>query len=153
MATDIARAFFVGRLTREVDILYTSGGGSFGVLSIAVKKYQGKENPEKTSFFRVTIPEKTVNSIGPYLVKGRQVAIDAVPVMNSWTDDSGNRHSMVEFKSTSLQLLAEPQGASRTNRASRNTRDEAEQREEETEFLPGFQPEASEDSFIDDLPF
>jgi single stranded DNA-binding protein len=91
--------------------MVAANGNTFGVITIAVNKYQGKDNPEKTSFFRVTVGSKTVEGIGQYLTKGRQVAIDSVPVMNSWTDVSGNKRSIIEFIAMEIQLLSAPKGA------------------------------------------
>jgi single stranded DNA-binding protein len=167
MATDIARAFFVGRLTRDLETMVAGNGNSFGIISIAVNKYQGKDIPEKTSFFRVTVGSKTVEGIGQYLTKGRQVAIDSVPVMNSWIDVNGNKRSTIEFIATDIQLLSTPKGttpqdttatatAGRTVHESYKTSGHQATaatgiKAEDDDFSPG--TDEADESFYGELPF
>lgn len=165
MATDIARAFFVGRLTRDLETMVAGNGNSFGILSIAVNKYQGRDAPEKTSFFRVTVGSKTVEAIGHYLTKGRQVAIDSVPVMNSWMDVNGNKRSTVEFLASDIQLLSTPKGTAAhdtmteevgesqvsNEHKGRRVATGARVKEEHHDYSP--EADESEEGFYGDLPF
>jgi single stranded DNA-binding protein len=154
MAHDIARAFFVGRLTRDIEVLFSGNGNLFGVITLAVNVYQGKNLPERTSFFRFTVPGRTVDSIGTYLTKGRQVAVDAVPVMTSWNDADGGRHTRVQFDATNIQLLAEPRSA--VERREREQESDAQQAVDEVhteEYLRPQDGPQQEARFEDDLPF
>lgn len=151
MATDIARAFFVGRLTRDIEVLFSGTGNLFGVINLAVHAYQGKDQPEKTNYFRVTVPGRTVDAIGTYLTKGRQIAVDAVPVMSSWTGQDGTKRNRVQFDATNIELLSEPRAGG----------DRTDEKEEEKNLSGDFESgdasgnvnSTGQDRFEDDMPF
>lgn len=154
--SDIARAFLIGRLTHDMEY---RADGRIGALSIAVNRYAGPEKGEQVSFFDCALFGKSVQSVGPFLKKGRQVAVEAEPVQRSWRDTlTGQKKTTISFNIRNIQLLDRPE-ASRTEEeqpreaaaSAAPQYDPAQGGAPVADDGPGPEPEGYE--FIDDLPF
>ena len=75
--TDINNVTLVGRLTKDADIRYTTGGTAVLNFSVAVNesRKQGEQWVEEVNFFDVTLFGRMGESIHKYMAKGKQVAI------------------------------------------------------------------------------
>lgn len=108
-----ATAVLMGNLTGDIEVINSNNGSQFGVFSIAVnKKYNGNE---KVSFFKCIANSKIVENIGQYLVKGKQVLVEAEPQQKKWQDNNGNNRYDIEFSVRQVQLLG---GNDRANEGS-----------------------------------
>ena len=153
--SDIARAFLIGRLTRDLEY---KGDGKVGAFALAVNRYAGPERGEQVSFFECALFGKTVQSLGPFLKKGRQVAVEAEPVQRSWRDVlTGQKKTAISFTVRNIQLLDRAtEGARDTARADeqaesrRAEADEGERPIVEPVPHPG---SGDQEPFVDDLPF
>lgn len=113
---DVNHVVLIGRLTRDVEVKYTSGGIAVAKGSIAVNKRvkQGDQWTDKASFFDFTLWGKQAESIAKYLVKGKQIAITGELEQNTWEKD-GQRHSKVEVKANDVQLLGGDRSSNTTH--------------------------------------
>jgi single-strand DNA-binding protein len=104
--TDINRVFLVGRLTRDAELRFTSGGMPVAKFSIAVNrsKKNGDQWEEEVSYFDIVLWGKVAEALSKYLAKGKQVAIDGELRQNRWEQD-GQPRSKVEIHATNIQLL------------------------------------------------
>jgi single-strand DNA-binding protein len=109
--TDINHVIIVGRLTRDVG----SDGKSFGYLpsgqarasiSIAVNRSKKSDDQwvDDVNFFDITIWGKQAESLKPYLLKGKQIAVDGHLQQDRWEKD-GQKFSRVVIKANNVQLL------------------------------------------------
>ena len=107
MANDLNCVFIVGRLTRDMEVKYTSGGMAIGKFSLAVnrKKKSGDQWVEEASFFDVTCFGKTAENLKQYMTKGKQVGVDGSLHQDRWQDDSGQTRSRVVINADNIQLL------------------------------------------------
>ena len=103
---DVNHVVLIGRLTRDVDLKYTSSGTAVAKGSLAVNKRvkHGEQWVDKAGFFDFTLWGKQAESIAKYLVKGKQLAVTGELEQNTWEKD-GQRHSKVEIKANDVQLL------------------------------------------------
>lgn len=103
---DVNHVVLIGRLTRDVEVKYTTGGIAVAKGSIAVNKRvkQGDQWTDKASFFDFTLWGKQAESIAKYLVKGKQIAIDGELEQNRWQNE-GKSMSKIEIKANDVQLL------------------------------------------------
>lgn len=89
---------FLGRLTKDVEIKYTSGTNTQVTLfSLAVnRKYveQGKER--ETDFFNLTSFGKTAEFIGKYFKKGQQVLVEG-RIQNRTYEKDGQKRYITDF--------------------------------------------------------
>jgi len=106
MANDLNVVAVTGRLTREAELKYSSGGIAFAKFSIAVNRRTKKVDQwvDDASFFDCTLFGKSAESLNPYLTKGQQVAINGSLVQERWEQDGQNR-SKVGIIANSLTLL------------------------------------------------
>ncbi len=112
MASDINTVVLVGRLTRDAELKYTSGGTAVCKFSIAVNRNrkQGDQFVEEASFFDIVVWGRQGEAVQKYLEKGKQVAIQGELRQNRWEQD-GQPRSKVEIHAFNLQLLGGPGGA------------------------------------------
>jgi single-strand DNA-binding protein len=106
---DINNVVLVGRLTRDMELRQTSGGTSVGTASIAVNRWNGKE--EEAGFFDVRLWGKQADSLSKYLIKGTQIAVCGELVQERWEKD-GEKRSKVLVNASRIQLLGSKAGAS-----------------------------------------
>ncbi|MGE5862391.1 MAG: single-stranded DNA-binding protein [Nitrososphaerales archaeon] len=105
--SDINSTIIVGRLTRDIELKYTTRGTAIGKMGIAVnesvKKNEVWEN--EVSFFNITIIGKMAESLRPYLLKGTQIGIQGKLKQNRW-EQNGQTKSSIDIIATSIQLLS-----------------------------------------------
>lgn len=84
---------FTGRLTRDPEMRYTTGGTPVANFAIAVD--MGKRNGEKqTEFIEMTAFGKTAEILGKYMTKGREIAITGKFRTDKWDDkETGQKRS------------------------------------------------------------
>ena len=101
--TDINHVLVIGRLTRDFGadprtFFYTTGGTACAKVSIAVNrsvKQSDGQWTDEVSFFDVTIWGKTAENLKPYLVKGKQIAVDGYLKQDRWQKDGQNFSKVV----------------------------------------------------------
>ena len=110
--TDINHVLVIGRLTKDFGVdprtfFYTTGGTACAKVSIAVNrsfKQSDGQWIDEVSFFDVTIWGKTAEGLKPYLVKGKQIAVDGYLKQDRWQKD-GQNFSKVNIVANSVQLV------------------------------------------------
>ena len=95
-----------GRLTRDAEVKYTSGGMAIGSLSLAVNRSVKKGDgwTEEASFFDVSCFGKTAENLKQYLTKGKQILVRGSIKQDRWEKD-GNKMSRVTIDAEEIQLL------------------------------------------------
>ena len=108
---DINNFFLVGRLTRDVgsderSFGYVSNGQARANISIAVNstKKNGDSYIDEVNYFDVTLWGKMAESLKPYLVKGKQIAVEGHLKQDRWEKD-GQKFSKVALVADNIQLL------------------------------------------------
>lgn len=103
---DVNHVILIGRLTRDAELKYTSGGMAVCKFAIAVNKRRknGDQWVEEANFFDVVLWGRSGESINQYLVKGKQIAVDGELRQNRWEQD-GQSKSKVEIVANNVQLL------------------------------------------------
>jgi single-strand DNA-binding protein len=142
---DINRVIILGRLTRDAELKYTSGGSAVSKFSIAVnrRRKQGDQWVDEANFFDVTVWGKQAESLNQYLTKGKQIGVEGELRQDRWEQD-GQPRSRVEIHAVNIQLLGGGAGGG----ANRSGQGEPSRRSQSA-------PEAPESSseFEDDIPF
>ncbi|HOT62427.1 MAG TPA: single-stranded DNA-binding protein [Treponemataceae bacterium] len=103
---DVNHVILIGRLTRDAELKYTSGGMAVCKFAIAVnrRRKNGDQWVEEANFFDIVVWGRTGETINQYLVKGKQVAIEGELRQNRWEQD-GQSRSKVEIMANNVQLL------------------------------------------------
>lgn len=103
---DVNHVILIGRLTRDAELKYTSGGMAVCKFAIAVNKRRknGEEWVEEANFFDIVLWGRSGESLNQYLVKGKQIAVEGELHQNRWEQD-GQARSKVEIMANNVQLL------------------------------------------------
>ena len=138
---DINHTIVIGRLVRDGDFGYITSGTARLNISIAVNESRKGQNgwTDYPNYFDVTIWGKTAENLKPYLIKGKQVAIEGHLQQQRWEKD-GVKYSKVVIIADSVQLLG----------GNENGQQSAPQAQQPA---GDYQPAGSGDDFPEDIPF
>ena len=103
---DLNHVVLIGRLTQDAELKYTQNGYAISSFSIAVNRSRknGDQWVEEANFFEVSLFGKAAENLKPYLVKGKQVAIDGELRQDRW-ESEGQKRSKVVIVANSVQLV------------------------------------------------
>lgn len=103
---DINKVIEIGRLTKDAEVTYTTGGTAIGKFCIAVNRRvkNGENWADEVNYFDVTVFGNQAKNLGPYLLKGKQVGIDGYLKQDRWEKD-GQKFSKVSIIANDIQLL------------------------------------------------
>lgn len=143
MAQDIVSVFAIGRLTKDAELRYTSGGLAIAKFSIACnsRSKKGDQWIDEASFLEVSVFGKSAESLSQFLIKGKQVAVQGRLKQERWESDGQNRSKIV-INADSVQLLG---GDKNTQGSAPDARKEPS-RAPETAY-------GTDAEFPDDIPF
>ena len=144
---DLNHVVLIGRLTREAELKYTSGGQAVCKFSIAVnrRKKNGDQWEDEANFFDIVVWGRQGESLHPYLVKGKMVGVDGELRQDRWQQDGQNR-SKVEIIASYLQLLGGGGSSDRQNSGGQS-------RDNPAPDSSSYSGSPKDDGFADDIPF
>lgn len=148
--TDVNSVVLIGRLTRDAELKYTSGGMAICKFSIAVNRSRksGDRWEEEASFFDCTVFGRQGEAISQYMTKGKQVGVQGELRQDRW-EKEGQTRSKVEIIANNVQLLGGPSGSSGSSGGGNSYR-----KNDAPGRSGGAEPESYSDSnFEDDIPF
>ncbi len=109
--TDLNHVVLVGRLTRDLgsderSFGYLPSGQARANFSIAVNRSRknGEQWEDEVNYFDITLFGRSAESLKPYLLKGKQVAIEGSLRQDRWEKD-GQKFSKVNIIASNVQLL------------------------------------------------
>jgi len=155
---DLNHVSLIGRLTRDAELKYTSGGQAVCKFSIAVnrRKKNGDQWEDEANFFDIVVWGRQGESLHPYLVKGKMVGVDGELRQDRWQQDGQNR-SKVEIVTNYLQLLS---GGPSSGERQNNNSSSGYNSSGKAGGNSGYSEDSSEsynppkdDGFADDIPF
>ncbi len=140
---DINTVVILGRLTRDVEVSYTSGGMAIGKLGIASNESRktGGEWTEYANYFDVVIYGRMAEGLKQYLTRGKPVCIKGRLHQDRWERD-GQKFSRVVVVADDVQLCGGQQ---------RQQESRFDNYDNEPSRAP--QEEQQEMSFSEDIPF
>ena len=117
--SDMNKIVLIGRLTRDLDsdsFGYTASGTAKARISIAVNDRIKKngEWQDEVSFFDVTVWGKMAENLKPYLLKGKQIAVEGKLKQYRYEKD-GKNHSKISVVAEKIQLIGGSNGNSQNN--------------------------------------
>lgn len=103
---DLNSVLLVGRLTKDMELSYTSGGAVIGKFSLAVNRSRKNGNgwTEEVSYFEIKCFGKTAENLKPYLIKGKQVGVIGYLKQDRWEKDE-QKFSKITVGAEMIQLL------------------------------------------------
>jgi len=155
--TDLNHVVLIGRLTKDLgtderSFGYVANGQARANVSIAVNrsKKSGEQWVDEVNYFDVTIWGKTAENLKPYLLKGKQIAVDGYLKQDRWEKD-GQKMSKVSVVANNVQLLGgKNEGGSAPSAAPKFTPNNT------SNYNGGYQSDSfggTESDFPEDIPF
>lgn len=115
----VNKVILVGRIGKDPEIRYASGGDAIVSLSVATSeiwKDKGGEKQERTEWHRVMTFGKLAGIAGEYLKKGSLVYIEGRLQTRKWTDKSNIERYTTEIVADSMRMLGgKPSGGDGVN--------------------------------------
>lgn len=143
---DLNRVFLAGRLTRDPELRYTSGGQAVADLGLAIgRNYMTKtgERKEEVTYVDIIVWGRQAETAGEYLSKGSPVLIEGRLQLDTWETKEGEKRNRLKVHATRIQFLGRPRGAS----------EETKETEEATTGKPEAEVAAGDSEGDDDIPF
>lgn len=102
------KVILAGNLTRDVELRYLPSGAALAKLGLAVnrrfKKQDGSQGDE-VCYIDVNLFGRTAEVANQYLKKGSSVLIEGRLVLESWTDNTGQKRSKHSITAENMQML------------------------------------------------
>lgn len=96
----------VGRLTRPVDLRYTSNGTAFGSFSLAIDRNYKKESGEKeTDYINCVIWRKPAVNLSNFTKKGSLIGVEGRLQSRSYENHEGQKVYVTEVLVENFSLL------------------------------------------------
>lgn len=93
----------VGHLGRDPELRYTPQGKSVCDFTIATsEKFR---DAEKTTWFRVTVWDRSAESVAQYLKKGSAAYVVGRLSLDEWTDKDGNTRQTLAVNASDVKFL------------------------------------------------
>lgn len=106
MSNDYNKVTLIGRLTRDIDLKYTTTGTAIAAVSLASNRSVKKQDNWETevSYFDANIYGRMAENLKPYLTKGKMILISGHLKQDRWEKD-GQKFSRIKIEVEEVQLL------------------------------------------------
>jgi len=92
------RAILMGRVGRDPEVKYTSGGTAYAKFSLATTEYfkdRNGDRQEKTEWHNCIVWGKSAENLGQYVAKGDKLLVEGKLTTNEWEKDGVKRRDTV----------------------------------------------------------
>lgn len=107
------RVILIGNLGQDAELRHTQAGTPVSNFSIATtERWMNKdgERQELTTWHRIVLWGTVAEALKPYLVKGKQVAVEGKLRANKWTSADGDKRETMEVIAEKVTLLGSREG-------------------------------------------
>ena len=139
----VNKVILVGRLGKDPELKYTSGGSAVATFSLATNrqwKGQDGQKAEETMWHNIVAWGRQAEVIKEYMSKGRQIYIEGRISNRSYDDKDGNKRYISEVVVENFQFLGDRSSGAGPSPST----------EYDTASAP---PQGESNSKDDDLPF
>jgi single-strand DNA-binding protein len=110
MAKSVNKVILIGRLGKDPELKYTSGGTPFCRFSLATDdswndKASG-ERQERTEWHNIVAWDRLAEICNQYLTKGKLVYIEGSLQTREWDDQEGNKRKTTEIRARDMVMLS-----------------------------------------------
>ena len=99
------RVVLIGRLTRDVELRYTTSGTAVANFTLAVDRRQGKDQEKATDFIDIVVWSKQAENCAQYIGKGSLVAVEGRLQIRGYSAADGTKRKVAEVVAESVQFL------------------------------------------------
>jgi single-strand DNA-binding protein len=117
MSGSVNKVILIGRLGKDPEVTYTSGGTPRARFTLATDdSYKDKatgEQKKRTEWHTIIAWSKLAEICGEYLTKGKQIYIEGSIRSRQWEDTPGNKRTAYEIVAQRMQMLGSRADAER----------------------------------------
>ena len=99
------KVILIGRLTKDVELRYTTNNLAIGTTSIAVNRQKDKDGNQVADFINLVSLGKTAETLSKYCFKGSLLAVEGRIQTRNYEDANGNKHYVTEVVIQNIQFL------------------------------------------------
>lgn len=104
-----ASIILVGNLAQDPELKFTGAGKALAKLAVVTSKRKkndqtGQWEDTDTTFWNVTVWDKTAEHVADSLQKGDPVIVNGTAAERSWQNDAGEKRSRVEVNATNIAI-------------------------------------------------
>lgn len=146
----------VGRLTKDVDLRYTSNGTATGTFTLAVNRpFKNANGEQEADFIPCVIWRKNAENFANFTRKGSLVGITGRIQTRNYENKEGVRVYVTEIVVENFTLLESKKDSNQTSQSSSRERQQEQKRNNYNDFNKHPDPFANAEPFVDDgsLPF
>lgn len=104
-----ASIILVGNLAQDPELKFTNTGKALAKLAVVTSKRKkndqtGAWEDTDTTFWNVTVWDKTAEHVADSLQKGDPVIVNGTASERSWQNDQGEKRSRIEVNATNIAL-------------------------------------------------
>ena len=106
--SSVNKAILVGRLGKDPELRYTTGGTPVARFSLATSETwtdKNGERQERTQWHNIVAWNKLADICNQYLVKGKQVFIEGRIETREYDDRDGNKRRITEIRARDMVML------------------------------------------------
>lgn len=92
--------FFIGRLTKNPELRYTSSNKAVAQVDLAIANTK-----DDTTFVPITLFEKMAENVHKYCEKGDLIGFQGCVKNHNWEDNKGNKHYDYTFLANRMSFL------------------------------------------------
>lgn len=149
----VNKVILVGRLGRDPETRYTSGGQAVANFSVATDesfKDRNGERQKRTEWHKIVVWGKQAEIAQQYLKKGSLLYIEGRIQSREWQDKEGNKRTSFEIVANSFRMLGgRSESAMGASAGAGGSSGDADSQVPATEEHPASGPEISDE----DIPF
>lgn len=100
------RATIIGRITKDIELRYTSNGVAFTSIQVAINNGKDKEgNDRPADFVSVRVWDKMAENLEKYQGKGSKILVEGPIKNDSYTADDGTVKYVTYVRATRIMFL------------------------------------------------
>lgn len=112
----INNVVLVGRLTKDIDLRYTSSGTAVGSFNLAVNRnFKSQSGEQEADFIQCVAWRKTAETAANYVKKGSLIGVTGRIQTRNYDNDQGQRIYVTEVVADSIQFLESKKDSSNNN--------------------------------------
>lgn len=101
------QCIFIGNLTADPELRYSTNGTETATFSIAINE-RAKDGKEVTTYVDFVCWDKLAKTVTEYARKGRKVAVTSAFHLRRWEAEDGSKRSKAEFRARNVEFLDKP---------------------------------------------
>ena len=113
---------FVGRITRDLELKYTTNGVSYVRFTLAISRV-GKQK-ETTDFIDMIAWRGLADNMSKYCSKGSQISVTGMLQSNNYTDSNGKKQYSMNVVADNVQFLSKKKKGENSNAIKLNLTDD-----------------------------